>query len=165
MITYLFAFAIGVIAGLRAMTPPAAVSWAAHLGWLKLGGTWLSFLGHWITPWILTVLAIGELITDQLPKTPSRKVPVQFGTRILTGGLAGAAIGLGHFSDGFIFRPGVIESATTFTAGIAGAVVGTFAGAEGRKRLATAFGKDLPAALIEDAIAVVGAFLLVRALA
>ena len=39
------AFLIGVVAGLRALTAPAAVSWAAHLGWLKLEGTWLAFLG------------------------------------------------------------------------------------------------------------------------
>ncbi|WP_425993766.1 hypothetical protein [Caulobacter sp. DWR1-3-2b1] len=34
---YLLALLIGVVAGLRAMTAPAAISWAAHLGWLPLG--------------------------------------------------------------------------------------------------------------------------------
>jgi len=33
---YLFSLSIGIVAGLRAMTAPAAVSWAAYLGWLKL---------------------------------------------------------------------------------------------------------------------------------
>jgi uncharacterized membrane protein len=32
MSTYVLAFLIGVIAGLRSMTAPAAVSWAARLG-------------------------------------------------------------------------------------------------------------------------------------
>ena len=73
MILYVLALLIGVIAGLRAMTAPAAISWAASLGFLNLEGTWLAFLGYRWTPWIMTVLAIGELIGDQLPTTPSRK--------------------------------------------------------------------------------------------
>ena len=91
--TFLLALLIGVVAGLRAMTAPAAVSWAARLGWLNLAARALAFLGYAWTPWILTVLALGELVTDQLPTTPSRTVPVQFGTRMLTGGVSGAAIG------------------------------------------------------------------------
>src|SRR5690349_17706746 len=83
---------IGIIAGLRTMTAPAAVSWAARLGYLNLTGTWLAFLGASVAPWILTVLALGELVTDQLPSTPSRTVPVQFGTRLLTGAVSGGAI-------------------------------------------------------------------------
>src|SRR5665213_2377405 len=83
---------IGVVAGLRAITAPAAVAWAAYLGWLPLAGTPLGFLGHLAAPCVLTVLALGELVGDQLPKTPSRKVPVQFGTRILMGAVSGAVI-------------------------------------------------------------------------
>lgn len=83
MSVYVLALLIGVIAGLRAMTAPAAVSWAAHLGWLPLQGTPLAFLGFTATPYIFTVLAVVELITDQLPETPSRKVPMQFGARIV----------------------------------------------------------------------------------
>src|SRR5262245_5930963 len=66
---YVVALLIGVIAGLRAMTAPAAVSWAAYLDWLPVDDTWAWFMGHWLTPWIFTVLAIIELITDQLPST------------------------------------------------------------------------------------------------
>ena len=57
----------------------AAISWAAHLGWLQLGSTPLAFMGYAWTPWILTVLAVVELVVDQLPSTPSRTVPMQFG--------------------------------------------------------------------------------------
>jgi len=91
--TYLLAFLIGVIAGLRAMTAPAVVSWAARLGWLQVENTWLAFLGYAATPYIFSVLAIGELIADKLPNTPSRKAPPGFIARIVTGGLSGAAIG------------------------------------------------------------------------
>ena len=90
---WLLALLIGVVAGLRTMTAPTAVSWAAHLGWLDLRGTWLAFLGYAWTPWIMTALALVELVTDQLPSTPSRTVPVQFGARLVSGALAGAAIG------------------------------------------------------------------------
>ena len=90
---FVLAFLIGIVAGLRSLMAPAAVSWAAQLGWLQLAPTGLAFLGHRFTPWILTLLALGELVTDQLPTTPSRTVPLQFGARILTGGLSGAAIG------------------------------------------------------------------------
>lgn len=149
----LLALLIGVIAGLRAMTAPAAISWGAQLGAINLEGTWLAFLGYTWTPWILTLLAIGELITDQLPSTPSRTVPVQFGTRILSGALCGAAIGA---TSGSLVIGAV--------AGSIGAVAGTLGGRAGRARLATAFGKDRPAALVEDAIAIVGALLIVAAL-
>ena len=54
MTSYVLAFLIGLVAGLRAMTAPAAVSWAARLGWLNLQGTPLAFLGAAVTPWIFT---------------------------------------------------------------------------------------------------------------
>lgn len=146
----LLGFLIGVLAGLRAMTPLAVVSWAAHLGALPLQGTGLAFLGFAATPYIVTVLALGELITDKLPKTASRKVPVQFGTRIAVGALCGAALGLA--SQALV--GGII-------AGAIGAVVGTLGGAEIRGRLARVFGKDLPAALLEDIVAIGGAIIIV----
>ena len=143
---------IGIIAGLRAMTAPAAVSWAARLGSLNLAPTGLAFLGYAFTPWILTALALGELVTDQLPTTPSRTVPVQFGTRILVGALSGGAIGAanGQLVVGAI-------------GGVIGAVIGTLGGRAFRARLAASFGRDRPAALIEDAVAIGGAFLIMLA--
>jgi uncharacterized membrane protein len=153
MITaFVLSLSIGVVAGLRAMTAPAAVSWAAWLGWLDLSSTPLAWLGYAFAPWILTVFALGELVTDQLPSTPSRTVPVQFGSRIVSGGLSGAAIGAA--GGGLVI--GMI-------AGMLGAVIGTLGGHAVRARLAKAFGKDRPAALIEDAIAIGGALLAVLA--
>ena len=149
--TYVLAFLIGVVAGLRALTPLAAVSWAARLGWLHLDGTWLAFLGYAATPYIFSVLAIGELINDKLPKTPSRKAPPGFAARIVTGTLSGAAFGA--VSQSLFGSP---------VAGALGAVAGTLGGYEFRSRVVKAIGgKDLPIALLEDAIAVGGAFLIV----
>jgi len=153
MTVYLLALMIGVVAGLRAMTAPTMVSWAAHLGVLDLSGTWLAFFGNVWARWILTLFALVELVTDQLPSTPSRTVPVQFGTRIMTGALSGGAIGAsgGNITGGLI-------------AGSIGAIIGTLGGRAFRAKLATAFGSDRPAALIEDAAAIGGALLIVMAL-
>jgi uncharacterized membrane protein len=151
MSIYALAFLIGVIAGLRSLTAPAVVSWAARLGWLHVENTWLAFLGFAATPYILSVLAVGELIADKLPKAPSRKAPPGFITRIVTGALSGAALG----ATGASWTIGLI-------AGLIGAVVGTLGGYEFRVRLVRATGgKDLPIALLEDVIAIGGAFFLV----
>jgi uncharacterized membrane protein len=147
--TYLVALLFGVIAGLRSLTAPAVVAWAVHLGRLDLTGSWLAFLGNAWVRWGLTVLALGELVTDQLPSTPSRTVPMAFAGRLVTGTLSGAAIGAAadHALEGAL-------------AGLVGAVIGTLGGSRARARLAGAFHNDHPAALIEDAVAIGGALLL-----
>jgi uncharacterized membrane protein len=146
---YWLALLIGVVAGLRTMMAPAVMSWAAHVGAIDLGGTWLAFLGNAWVPWLFTVLALGELVADQLPRTPSRTVPVQFGGRIVTGALSGAAVGAaaGSWVGGAV-------------AGILGAVIGTLGGRAVRGQAAAAFGRDRPAALLEDVVAIGGALLI-----
>lgn len=153
MSVLLAALLTGGVAGLRTMTAPAAVSWAAHLGWIDLSSSWLAFLGYAWTPYVLTILALAELVADKLPMTSSRKVPQQFGARIVSGALVGAALG---FAGG--------APAAGLVAGVLGAVVGTLAGAAARERLATRFGMDLPAAVVEDAVAVLGAWAVVASL-
>jgi len=146
----LAAFLIGIIAGLRAMSAPAAVSWGAYLGWIDLSPSPLAFMGYSWTPWIFTVLALAELVNDKLPNTPSRKVPPQFAARIIMGALAGASLG----ATGGSLVIGLI-------AGGVAAVIGTYGGAAVRGRLGAMFGRDLPAALAEDAVAVLGGLLIV----
>lgn len=144
----LLALFIGVVAGLRAFTAPAAVAWAAALNWINLDGTWVEWLAHPVTVSVLTILAVVELVTDQLPKTPSRKTPVQFVARLITGAFAGAVIGTAW---GYTY--------TALGGALVGAVIGTLGGYEARKRLvASNDGHDLPVALFEDAIAVLGGF-------
>jgi uncharacterized membrane protein len=150
MIILLMALLIGVVAGLRTFTAPAAVSWAAHLGWISLEGSPLAFLSYAWTAWILTLLALVELVVDQLPSAPSRKAPGGFGARIVSGGLCGAALGV---PAGWLIVGGI--------AGIAGAVIGTLGGYAARAKLAEAFRKDTPAAFIEDAVAISAAIIIV----
>ena len=143
----LMALLIGVVAGLRSLTAPAVVAWAAFIGWIDLHGTWASWVANIITVIVLTVLAVGELVNDKLPKTPARTAAPIFAARIITGGFAGAVLGAWpHW---------------TFTAlgsGVIGAVLGTLGGYQARKRLAAVAGKDLPIALLEDAVAIAGGF-------
>ncbi|HEX7253497.1 MAG TPA: DUF4126 domain-containing protein [Thermoanaerobaculia bacterium] len=141
---YLVAFLIGLVAGLRTFTAPAAVSWAARLGWISVQGTPLAFIGAAVTTWIFTLAAVFEIVVvDNLPKTGSRKSPPQFIGRILSGALCGAAVGASF---------GALAAALVL--GVIGAVAGTLGGYEFRSRLARAAGKDLPIAILEDAIAV-----------
>ncbi len=141
---------IGVVAGLRALTAPAVVSWAAFLGWIDLDNRWLHWVSHPAAVTVFTVLALLELVTDQLPKTPSRKTLPQFAARLITGGFAGAVLGAGfHYTW------------SSLGAGVVGAVFGTLGGYELRTRLVAATGgRDLPIALVEDVVAIGGGFLI-----
>jgi uncharacterized membrane protein len=147
----LSAFVVGVACGLRALVGLEVVSWEARSQQLPLQGTWLAFLGFRATPFITSLLAIGELVTDKLPKTPSRLVPPQFAARVTMGALTGAAIGAahGHLLIGAL--PGIL-----------GSVVGTLAGSKARAAAARLFGRDLPAALLEDVMAIVLVILALR---
>ncbi|MET3898531.1 putative membrane protein [Devosia sp. UYZn731] len=145
---YVLVLLIGIVAGLRAATPIAAISLGAYLGWLDFTGTWYSFLGSLPAVIILVLLAILELVGDQLPSTPSRKVPMQFGGRVIMGAIAGALLFPANWIIGLII-------------GAVGAVLGTLGGAEVRSMLAKALGRDLPAGIIEDIVAVVAALLIV----
>jgi uncharacterized membrane protein len=149
VLVIVLALLIGVIAGLRALTAPAVVAWGAFLGWIDVEGKWSEWMAHPITVTVLTVFLLVELVTDQLPKTPSRKTAPQFITRLIMGAFAGAVIGSAFF-----------HTFSAIGAGIIGAVLGTLAGAEARSRLASArSGQDRPGAILEDVVAVGGGFL------
>src|ERR1041385_7330903 len=93
--TFVFALAagIGVVAGLRSLLAPAAVAWAAHLGWLHLQGTLLGFMASKSAVVTLSLLAIGELIADKLPRVPRRTAVAPLLARVVSGGLSGACLG------------------------------------------------------------------------
>src|ERR1700746_1121350 len=91
-VLYLGCFSIGIIVGLRSLTAPALVSWAAHLGWLDLSGSWRSFLGSRTAIIILSSLALAELVADKLPKTPKRTNLGPLVFRAITGAFSSLAI-------------------------------------------------------------------------
>jgi len=152
MSTLIFVFLLGCVAGLRSLTAPAVVCWAAHFGWLHLAGTKLAFMNHPATLTIFTVLAAVELVVDKLPKTAPRTQPTGLIARIVLGGLSGAAVGAGSGINLFL---GAIV-------GSLGALAGTFAGYNVRRTLVLrGHLPDFPVALTEDAVAIVGGLLIV----
>lgn len=148
----LLAFGIGVIAGLRSLTAPAVAAWAAYRGWLNLQGTSLSFMGSVAAVATFTLLAVVELVTDQLPSTPARTKPTGLIARILLGGLSGAAVALA----------GRQSAAIGCALGAVGGVIGAFVGYQVRTGLVRALKvPDFVIAVLEDLVAVAGALFIV----
>ena len=149
--TMLFAFLIGLFAGLRSLMPPAAVAWAVHLGWLKLTRP-LSLIGSLPALIILSLLALTEIIIDKLPNTPNRTAPLGLIARIVTGGLTGACVSLGGGQSAFV-GAGL---------GLIGGIVGCFGGYHARAWLVRSLRQeDFYVALVEDLVAIGGSFLIV----
>ena len=149
--TLLFAFLIGLFAGLRSLTPAAAVAWAVHLGWLTLRRP-LSLVGSLPAVIILSVLAITEIIFDKLPNTPSRTAPPGLIGRIVTGGFTGACVSVG----------GGKSALAGAGMGVIGGIVGCFGGYQVRARIVKALRQpDFNVAMIEDLIAIGGSLFIV----
>ena len=151
---------LGITVGLRSMTAMAVLCWFAWLKLLPQSG-WASWTGYLVTAIVFTVCALGEYVADTLPNTPSRKAPVGFIARLISGAVCGAALGA-------TIQPGSAGASPASSliggllAGVVGAVLGTLGGYQFRARLVRASGgKDLPIALPEDAIAIGGAILIV----
>ncbi len=148
----ILAVGIGIVAGLRSLTAPALVCWAAHLGWMNLQGTPLAFMGSAVAVGIFTVLAIVELVADTLPKTPPRTAAVGLIARIIMGGLCGACI----------YAAGAATPIVGAVMGIIGALIGTYAGYHTRRALVNGLKvKDIFIAIPEDIIAIVLAYCIV----
>jgi uncharacterized membrane protein len=151
-LAYGLALGIGVVAGLRSLTAPAAVSWAAHTGQLDLHGSALSFMGSSTAVAIFSFLAAAEFVADLLPKTPRRTMPGPLAARVLSGGLSGACLLTSSLQS---------PAAGVLLGGI-GAVIGAYAGYEIRRRaVAKLRVKDIMVAVPEDAVAVALAYLIV----
>jgi uncharacterized membrane protein len=151
----LLALSIGFVAGLRSLTAPAVVAWAAHLGWIHLGGSPLAFMGTKWAVGIFTVLAMVELIADQLPNTPARTAAVGLSARIVTGALSGACLAVAGGATPWL---GAL-------AGAVGAVAGAFGGYHVRVGLDRALRvPDFVIAIPEDLVAIGLGILLVSRL-
>lgn len=141
---YVLMLFIGLAAGLCTLTPLAALSVGAWLGWIDLSATWAGFLGNIIAVVILVIAALAELFRDQMPGTGKRTDTPAVYVRFVSGAIAGALLGLpsGNWIAGIVV-------------GALGAVIGSYGGYQARARLAAAFHADLPAALLEDVLTIV----------
>ena len=127
MDAYLLALGIGFVAGLRSMMPLAMLRAAKH--------DWTGIL--------FAVVALGELIADKLPQTPSRLSIMPLAGRIVVGAYAGATVSAFH--SGSLVAGALI--------GAAAALAGSYAGHAYRTQLASRV-PDLTLALVEDAVAI-----------
>src|SRR5262249_22320299 len=143
--SYLRALGIGFVAGLRSMTAPAAITWAARNGRISLGHSPLALLDSKRAEDTTRKLAFGEFVSDKTPLLPSRLKPGSLLFRLISGGVCGAAFA---YSDGD--KPG-----GALALGATGALVGSLFGYAWRSRVLKQWNiPDLPGALLEDAVAV-----------
>ena len=156
----ILAFGIGVVAGLRSLTAPAVVAWAAHLGRLDLHHSPLRFMGSAAAVAVFTLGALVEFVMDQLPKTPARTTLIPLTARILLGGLSGACVAAAAVpmflsaTAATVVGSGASPIAGAL-AGAAGAVAGAFGGYQARTRLVRLLRvKDPFVAIPEDVVAI-----------
>ena len=138
-------FAIGMVAGLRTLTAPAVVCWAAHLGWLNVQNSHLAWMGSTAAVATFSILALAEIINDKLPSAGSRLRPPALIGRLITGALAGSALAIGAGQSVLL---GIVLGAV-------GALAGAFVGYQVRHQIVARLKiPDFPVALAEDAIAI-----------
>jgi uncharacterized membrane protein len=102
-------------------------------------------MGSTVAVAILSLLAVGELIADKMPRIPSRTSLVPLLARIVMGGLCGASLCASANQSLLI---GALL-------GGMGAVIGAFGGYEIRRQLVSKLNtKDIFIAISEDLIAV-----------
>lgn len=134
---------LGFVAGLRSQYPLLVLALAARHGDFAHDAerSLINFRSRAALP-VFGALALGELVGDKLPMTPSRLKPAQLTVRLIMGGLAGAAIT--READESVLVGSVI--------GAVAAGVGSLAGNRFRALFARATHlPDIAGALIEDA--------------
>jgi uncharacterized membrane protein len=137
-------FLIGLVAGARAMTPLATVSDAAGRGALPKDNGAPPWLGHPLVAAGTKAIAAGELWGDKLKSAPDRIVLAGILARIVSGGIAGAALAP---------RRRALAGAVLGAAGAVGAAYLTF---DLRMRALRQFGQT-PTGLVEDALTLAAA--------
>jgi uncharacterized membrane protein len=148
----LSAFGIGIVAGLRSMTAPAAVSWAAHLHRIDLRDSRLALLGSTIATYTISTLGLGELVADKLPFVPNRTSPLPMAFRIVSGAICGTALCVG--ANRLIFEGALL--------GGLGAINGAFGGFHIRRMLVKYLKiADKAVAIAEDALAITAGLLII----
>jgi uncharacterized membrane protein len=145
--TYARVATLGFVAGLRSQMPLALLAVAASRGDIAEGVPmpmgWLR--NRWIAAG-LGLAAVGELIGDKLPITPSRLEPGSLAGRTVFGGLAG----------GVVARLDGRSTPVGFALGGVGAVAGSFGGYHARVWIGRRTGlPDAVVAVGEDVVALV----------
>src|SRR5258708_29373150 len=127
------------------MTAPAVLACAAHLGWIHLSGSPLTFMGSAWAVGFFTLGALGEFVADSLPTAPARTAAVGLTARIVIGLVTGACVGI---AGGASYWLGALIGAI-------GAIAGAFGGYQARIRLVRGLHvPDAAIAIPEDLVAI-----------
>jgi uncharacterized membrane protein len=93
---YLSTTLLGVLAGMRSMTPPTLVSLYLNRNQQLRNGALTNVLGSGNSLTAFTLLALGEITADKFPQAPNRTfAPAVFG-RLGTSALSSAAVAEAH---------------------------------------------------------------------
>ncbi len=145
---YTAAIVLGATAGMRTLTPPALIGLAGQRGSLSLRRSPLKYLYSRNAALAVGVAAVGELVADKIPNSPSRLKLYELLPRIVSGAFCGATVCAAEREN---------KTTGAIIGGLA-ALGGAFAGYHWRQS-ATEQGHVPPfaAALVEDAVAIGGA--------
>ncbi|MCU1294804.1 MAG: hypothetical protein JWP08_3654 [Bryobacterales bacterium] len=142
---YAGATLIGTVAGMRSLTAPAIVSRAARAAGIDVEKAAKDIPGGSVLPRVMSILAFGELVADKLPFIPSRTTKFPLIARALSGAVSGAALCSSKHRSRWL---GALF-------GAAGAVAGTYAAYELRRRIVKNLHvPDALVAVAEDALAI-----------
>ncbi len=130
---YLAALLLGMVAGLRTFTAPAVLALMRHRS---------------LWAYILALAALAEYAADLYPKAPARTGIPGLTARIVSGAACGWVVAAGA-------SPWLGAAL-----GVLGALAGAYGGLALRRRAIGAIG-SVPAALLEDAVAIAGAVAIV----
>lgn len=145
----LYSILIGAVAGMRAMTPLAAVANAARRGELPEDHGAPKLLAAPLVSAGTLALAAGELAGDKMASAPDRIVAAGMAARIATGAVAGAAVAPRR------------DRLIAASLGAAAAVAASYASWRVRLAAMRRFGR-VPTGAIEDALVLGSAALIVR---
>jgi uncharacterized membrane protein len=140
-------FAIGLLTGLRSLTPLAVASMAEQRGLLPSDGVLAPLAKPAVAAGIMA-LALGELAGDKMKSAPDRTIPPGLAARLVTGALAGAAVApRGRRAEGAALA-------------VLGAMIGAYVGFEMRMAALKRYGQTRTG-LVEDALTVAGSMAVV----
>ena len=131
---------IGLVAGLRSMTPFAAVAFAARSHRLNQKPEESPLLASRAAVAGASALAAGELLGDKMRSAPDRTIPPGLVARLITGAVAGAALAPRR------------DRLPASVLGALGAVAGGYVGLAVRKRAMAPYGQTR-SGLLEDGFA------------
>lgn len=113
-IDYVSTMLLGMLAGMRSMTPPTLVSLYLNRNQLGRNGTLTNFLGSGNSLTAFTLLALGEITADKFPQAPNRTFAPALVGRLGTSALASAALTEAHGGNRTLAA--AISAATTSVA-------------------------------------------------